>query len=238
MDLIICGIVDIVIIVIMLIVCVAGYKKGFLNKALGFVSFIVAVAVAFAFCTQVASLFKDMEIIYPNIYESIYGNVSKSDVLSNPDATITDVLVSLDIPKFVAEFVADGIGEKINAQDLAVQISSYITQICMNVISFIILFVGVFVIAFLLKILAKILRGNAFVKFVDGILGVALYGSIFIVVVYAMFTILHFIIDMEWFAAVKDFLIIDMMLENPEKFRISKYIYEHNIIYNIINSFI
>ena len=238
MDLIICGVVDIVIIVLLIIISVVGYQKGFLNKALGMVSFIVAVAVAFSFCTQLATIFKNMDIIYPSIYDAIYGNVSKSDILANPDASIVDVLVSLDIPKFIAEFVAKGIGEKMEAIDLAVQISEYVTKICMNVICFIILFVGVFVVALILKLISKILRGNAFIKFVDGILGVAFYASVYIAIIYVLFTVLHFMMDASWFSTIKEFLVVDMMLDNPDEFRISKFIYEHNVIYNLIESFL
>lgn len=236
MDLIICGVVDIVIVVLLLIISVTGYKKGFLNKALGMVSLIVAVAVAFSFCTQFATILKDMDIIYPDIYGAIYGNVSKSEVLANPDASIVDVLVSLDIPKFIAEFVAKGIGEKVEAIDLAVQISEYVTQVCMNVISFVILFIGVFLVALILKVIAKILRGNALVRFVDGVLGAAFYASIYIAVVYLLFTVLHYMMDAEWFSVAKEFLVVDMMLDNPEEFRISKFIYEHNVIYNLIST--
>ena len=77
---------------------------------------------------------------------------------------------------------------------------------------------------------------NAFIKLIDGILGAAFHVCIYAVVIYSLFTILHFIIDLDWFSNVKEFLVVDMMLDNPDEFRVSKFIYEHNVIYNIISN--
>ena len=233
MDLMFCGIVDIALVLIMLIVCIVGYKKGFLQKAIGLVSLVVAIAVAFCFCSQLSELLKQSGIIYPDIYEKIYNNVIASEVLADQNATIIDVLVSLDIPKFLAQLVSNAIGE-INAAAIAVEISTYVSDILMNIISFVALFLGVFIGALLLKLISAILRGNALIRFVDGVLGMALYGCIFVAIVYSLFAVLHLCMDQTWFVTVKEFLVVDMKLEE-DTFRLSKYIYENNIVLNIIN---
>ena len=238
MDLIICGVVDIVIVLAFIVVCMIGYKNGFIKKALGMVSFVVALTVAIIFCTQFATILKNLNLIYPNIYDSIFSTVSSSNILSNPDASISDILVSLDVPRFVADIVAAGIGQDIHAKDIAIQITEYVTTIAMNVISFFILFLGVFVAAFILKIIAAILRQNAFVRFVDGTFGLILYASLYMAFIYVAFTVVRYMMDAEWFLEAKEFLVVDMMLDNPDKFRLSKFIYEHNVIYKIIDSFI
>lgn len=235
MDLKFCGIIDIVMVLLLLILCFIGYKKGFLNKAIGLVSFLVALIVAFIFCTQLAALLKDAGIIYPSVFESIYGNVSSSTALSNPEATVSEVLTAIKVPGFIANMIGNAVGHNIVVTDIAATISEYIAGAIMNVICFAILFFGVFIVAFVLKIVAKILRGNIIIRIVDGVLGIALYGSLFIGFVYVLFAILHFCMDATWFTSVKAFLDVDMKLTDPGAFRLSKYIYENNIVYEIIN---
>lgn len=234
MDLVVCGIVDIVLVVLLLIVCGAGFKKGFLKKAIGLVSLLVAVIVAFCFCSQLADFLQEKQIIFPTIYDNIYANISASEALANPNASVVEVLVSLDIPKFLAEMVSNALGE-IDAHAIADKITTYLTETIMVVISFVAIFIGVFVAAFLLKIISSILRGNALVRFVDGVLGMAFYAGIYIVIIYGLFAVVGLCMEQEWFVVVKDFLVVDMKL-GEDTFRISKFIYEHNIVLNIINT--
>ncbi len=235
MDLKFCGILDILIVFFLLIACIIGYKKGFLKKAIGLVSFLVALIVAFVFCSQLAGLLKQYDVIYPSIYESVFENVSSSQAFMNPDATVADVLKGMDVPGFIADLLAKAIGENIGVAQMAESISTYITDMAMNAICFLILLVGVFIVAFILKIIANVLRGNFIIRFVDGLLGMALYACIFLVVVYLVFMILRYSMDASWFAGAKSFLTVDMKLDEPDVFRLSKYIYEHNVLYNIFH---
>lgn len=235
MDLMFCGIIDVVLVLLLLLTCFIGYKKGFLLKAIGLVSFLVALIVAFIFCSQLAGLFEKHEVIYPSIYSSVFQNVSSSEALNNPNATVSEILQGISVPGFIANMIGNAVGSEISSGEIAVSISTYITGIAMNVICFLILFIGVFVLAFILKIVAKVLRGNAIIRFVDGVLGIVLYGCIFVASIYIIFTIVRYCMPADWFSGIRNFLEVDMQLSNPDTFRLSKYIYEHNVLYEIIN---
>ena len=58
----------------------------------------------------------------------------------------------------------------------------------------------------------------------------------FMIFVYVVFTIFHYMEDYAFFSPVKNFLDVDMKL-NEDTFRLSKYFYEHNIVYAILNIF-
>ena len=58
MDLKICGLIDIILIVLIGIALFLGYKKGFLNKAIGLIGLFVGLAIAFVFCSQLAGWFE------------------------------------------------------------------------------------------------------------------------------------------------------------------------------------
>lgn len=240
MDFGFCGIIDIIFIVLLIFVIIFGYKKGFLNKAIGLVGLFVGLVVAVAFCTQLAGWFESTGMIYNSIYDNIKENVLSADIFTNPigtTATIKEVLMNMGMPEFFANMFAGNIQDSFSVETVAINISRYFSHIAMVVISFFILFVGVFILAFLLKILAKILRGNAFIKFIDGILGIVLYGCMFMLVVYVIFTIMRLMGNAEFFAPVQSFLEVDIKLNDPDAFRLSKFFYEHNIIYAILDIF-
>ncbi len=240
MDFGFCGIIDIIFLLLLIFVVIFGYKKGFLKKAIGLVGLFVGLVVAIAFCTQLAGWFESTGFIYNSIYDNIKENVLNADIFTNPigtTATIQEVLINMGMPEFFANIFAGNIQDSFSVETVAINISQYFSHIAMVIISFFILFIGVFVLAFLLKILAAILRGNAFIRFIDGILGVVLYGCMFMLAVYIIFTVMRFMENAEFFASCKSFLDVDMKLNDPDTFRLSKFFYEHNIIYAILDIF-
>lgn len=237
MDLKICGIIDIVLLILMILSLVIGFKKGFLRKAIGLVGLFVALAVAFVFCTQLAGWFESTGFIYNSIFEKIRDNVLNADVFKNNlNATIPEVLVSIGVPKFLANAFAANIDSGLTPYAIAINISAFFSHILMVIISFFILFVGVFVISIVLKVITFILRGNAIIKSIDGVLGMALYFCLLMIVVYAVFAILRLLGHYSFFAGCQSFLNVDMKLEE-NTFRLSKFFYQHNIIYSFFDIF-
>ena len=114
--------------------------------------------------------------------------------------------------------------------------TQYACQTIMNIISFFILAIGIFIIILIIKLIASVLRTNKFVRVVDGILGAVLYVTIFIAIVCIVFTVISYCMDKEWFSPAKEWLTVDMQLDT-DKFRLSKWIYEGNIIRRILNLF-
>ena len=239
MDLKICGIIDILLIVCIVVTLIIGYKKGFLKKAIGLISLFVALALAFVFCTQLANWLEDVGLVYDPIYEKIYNNVITADIFQSTDglgATTQDVLVNIGVPKFLANMFASNIPDALTPIKIAENVAHYFSHMLTVIISFFILFIGVFICAIILKIITKILRGNKLIRFIDGLLGMVLYFCLFMIFVYVVFTIFHYMEDYAFFSPVKNFLDIDMKL-NEDTFRLSKYFYEHNIVYAILNIF-
>ena len=76
------------------------------------------------------------------------------------------------------------------------------------------------------------MRTNSFIRFVDGTFGSLLYLILEMIAVCIVFAIVSCFMDMEWFSGVRNFLVKDMQLNNDE-FRLSKLIYEHNMIVKI-----
>ncbi len=230
----ICGLVDIILIVGFLLSSFLGYRKGFIKKALGLVGLFTGLIVAFVYCNGLASWFQDKGIIYNGIYDKIFQNAS-SAVAELGDGSVEDALVQMGVWKFVASILAKNI-QATTTLEMAASISAYIAHILMVLISFAILFVGVFVVAIILKIIASILRENKIFKFFDGILGIVLYSCLFFIAWDTVFMILRFFAPLDFFASSQQFLNVDMKL-TEDTFRISKFFYLHNPIYEIFNIF-
>lgn len=240
MDLKICGILDIVFILLLLLSLFIGYKKGFLKKAVGMVGLFSGLIVAFVFCTQFAEWLEKTGLIYDDLYAKIHGNVLSSKLfqdnfLNLTDATVSEVLQSIGVPKFFASLFAGHIKESVQIDVLAHNISHFFAHTLMVIISFLILFIGIFLLALVLKIVINLLRGNKIIRVLDGILGMALYACLFLIGIYIIFMIMRLMENVEFYQPVKKFLDVDMMLADSERFRITKYFYEHNILYDLIS---
>ena len=145
------------------------------------------------------------------------------------------------LPEFMADLFAKVLSVEGDVQTICIEISEYISNIAMNIISFLIIFVGSSVLILLLKLIANSLRKVKVVRVIDGILGATLYFTIFILFVYVAFTFIQVFMDKAWFATAKDFLIIDMQLPvNGEEtpFRLSRYLYDNNVLYKLIELFL
>lgn len=230
------GLIDVIIVALLLITIIVGYKKGFLKKAVGLVSFFVALIVAIVFCQQFADFLQQHELIYPEIYASIEAKVSSVESIQNLDQAENlslSIQEVLGLPEFIANFIATKIDESTSAAEVITQISTAITDFVMVGVAAILLFVLVFIGALVLKILVYILRGNAIIRFCDGVVGVVFYTCLLMLFIYSVFAIFKACASKEFFAPVQEFLMVDMMLDIPEEFRLSKWIYEHNLVYSL-----
>lgn len=233
MDFKICGLIDIILILLILLVLFLGYKKGFMKKAIGLIGLFVGLAIAFVFCTQLARWFESTGFIYDSIFHNIETNVLEAEIFQasgGQEATISGVLMNIGVPKFLANMFASNIDSGTTVEAIAINIAGYFAHILMVIISFFILFIGVFVISILLKIVSSILRGNAIIRWIDGVLGMALYFCLFMIFIYVVFAIMRLMGNYEFFSSCQKFLEVDMKL-NENTFRLSKFFYQNNIIY-------
>lgn len=239
MDLKICGIIDILLILLIILSLFIGFKKGFLKKAIGLIGLFVALAVAFVFCKQLAACFESAGIIYTPIFNNIKGNVLETEIFQNAggaDASVSDILVSMGMPRFMANMFAGNISTATTAETIASNIAGFFAHILTVIICFVILFVGVFIVAIILKIVASLLRTSKVIRILDGILGMVLYFCLMMILVYVVFAILRALGNYEFFANAQKFIDVDMKL-NEDTFRLSKFFYQHNIIYSFFDIF-
>ena len=235
MDWGIIGLIDVIIIVFLFIMITVGYKKGFLKKAVGLVSFFVATIVSIVFCKQFAGFLTEHDIIYGGLYDKVEAKVASIENIEHLDSAVDlseTIQEATELPKFIANFLAERITANTSSAEVINKLTTAATDALMVLISAVLLFFIVFFGALVLKLIIHILRGNAIIKFVDGILGIVFYTSTFFLFVYSVFAIFQALANQEFFTPVQEFLVTDMMLDNPDKFRLSKYLYEHNIVYS------
>lgn len=237
MDWKICGLFDIIIVIGFIITAILGYRKGFIKKALGMVGLFVGLIVAFVFCNGFASWLEGNGIIYDKLYGSILNNATEAVLeAGNGSTSVEDTLVNMGVWKMFAKLFAKNIQAETTIQ-IAENISAYLAHILMVIISFLILFVGVFILSIILKIVANILRENKIFKFFDGLLGIVLYCCLFFVLLDTVLMVLRFFAPLDFFQNSQQFLDVDMMLSDPNRFRLSKFFYEHNPIFAILDVF-
>jgi uncharacterized membrane protein required for colicin V production len=244
MDFGICGLLDIIIVVLGLIVILLGYRKGFLKKVLSIVGFFAIAILAFVYCKQFAAFLIQKNFIYPNIYNPILEHLLQQTVEAGlqPNSSLVDLLtVGLGLPDVMARVFANVLNVSGDLNQICSGISQYISTVAMNIISFLIILVGTSVVVLILKIIADAIRKVKVVRIIDGFLGAILYFSFFLLFVYVCFSFIQIAMEQTWFADAKAFLIVDMKLPiNGEEtpYRLSRFIYENNVLYKLIEMFI
>lgn len=237
MDLGIIGLIDIFIILLAIIAIIVGYVRGFMKKMLSWVGFLILIAFAILFTTQIAHFCISHNIIYPSIYDKIFGKVDGWLSAHQYKSYSVTIEKSFGIPAFLATIFSLLMGNpKINkaegAPSYQVQVSTKISESIMNVIAFLIIFVIVLIFMAILKIICAKARENKVVRVTDGLLGIALYLVLLMFTLSFIFFVTKLVYDAKWFPNFNKFLEKDLQL-NSNKFRISKSIYQSNIFESI-----
>ncbi len=233
MDLGFIGIIDIILIILFLVALIIGAKKGFLEKFRHLATGLIALILAILFARQFADMLIGNGVFKESIYNNAYNNIITSEAFANgQDAT--SILTSLGFPSIIASYLASGIPADIN---IASSLANSVYNLFMVIISFAILLVGCWILSYIIKLLIKLLRNNIIIRIVDGLLGVILYGFLAICAIYIIFFIISLIIQIPGLEGFRDFITVDMQLNNPDEFRISKYFYENNILINFFKLF-
>lgn len=233
MDLGFIGIIDIILIILFLVALIIGAKKGFLEKFRHLATGLIALIIAILFARQFADMLIGNGVFKESIYNNVYNNIITSEAFANgQDAT--SILTSLGFPSIIASYLASGIPVDLN---IASSLANSVYNLFMVIISFAILLVGCWILSYIIKLLIKLLRNNIIIRIVDGLLGVILYGFLAICAIYIIFFIISLIIQIPGLEGFRDFITVDMQLNNPDEFRISKCFYENNILINFFKLF-
>lgn len=236
MDFKFCGVIDIVLVVLFIVFIFVGWKKGFVEKFLSLANALCGFLFSIIFCRDFAGFLIKHNIFYGGIYDKVYSNVSKADVLQDGNATASQVLEAIGFPKNLSDFIADKMA--INTTEIAQGISENVSKCLMVVIAFLLMFFGTTIICFLLKTLFKAFKeGSVILKITDGILGIVFYFIIFFVIVDVALFGVSILMQTSSLESVRNFLDVDMQL-STDSFRLSKYLYNNNALANIIGIFI
>ncbi len=230
------GLTDIILIILALIVVFLGFRKGFMKKALGIVGIIAIVIFAILYAGQFADWLTNIgmppsKTIYNNVY-------SKASVTFPEGATGQEIFVQV-FGGFIGNVVYFLIGKpQLTTNQFAEFAATNMTHFVMTIIAFFVIVIGVLLIIGILKLIANLLRESKLIKVIDGILGAILSLAIFAVLVSVVLMIFRLVIEnqssidggfLRWFCD-------DLHLDD-NSFRITKALYNHNFVYNLVHMF-
>jgi uncharacterized membrane protein required for colicin V production len=226
------GKIDIAIYLLILVLVIIGFARGFFKQVLSTANWLVSLILAIVLVKPFSGLMQKTAL-QGTINNTIETWISSKDILniaydpSSGNAQISEAISEvLKLPKFIADIIAKGINFDVPAgTTLAQVITPSIGVIVMTVISFLILFIGLIII---LQIIIRFLnvvfdRGilGIFNKILGAVLGLA-KGFIIVCLAMLLVSILSGVIP-----SLNEFLINDLKL-GQEGFSIGKYFYENN----------
>ena len=231
MDLGIVGIIDIVIIVLLILSIIVGAKKGFVNSLSG-IGVLLIVIFSVLYCGQLANLFKSWGLLHPDIYEVVFGKIEP-----NLSSTFTDTLSkAYNIPFWIAGILAFLMGKPSDNQT-AMQYSEIVTIKSLTFICFFIMLFTLLIALFILKLISKQTSKDGIGRAVDRVFGVIFSLIVFSVFVCVVFWVLKLIYNgVSPDSGYVEFMNKDLMLNDDSKFRISKIIYNGNILASFMES--
>jgi|GEM_PF-801035 len=235
------GIIDIVIVLAAIVFAVIGWKSGFLLKVVQMASGIFGIIGSIIFARPFAGVLSQW--IGPTVSEKILEYLNSQAAQFTVEFTYENRLAAIQeafpsLPTFLQEWIAEGIRVEDIAASLVDTIHPVLLDIAMLVIAFITLFLGSIVVFFILKLVVKGVTKIPVIREIDKVLGV-LFG---LVKIFAIVLVLFFVMGLLMTIpaiseAIGPFLESDMGL-SVDQFRLSKWIYDHNLLKDIINVFL
>ncbi|HPD99947.1 MAG TPA: CvpA family protein [Bacillota bacterium] len=229
------GLMDIIIVAIIVILTIIGWKSGFLLKVIKLASslfgLIASILLARPFSTVLDKWFG--EGIALKIEEFLLERISNGDAQATEE-NIRIALADMALPEFIMDWIID----KVNTQETITAFVDTLTPLLKSLIllliAFVVLFFGSMLVFMLLKVLAKMITSIPVIKQVDKVLG-AIFGLFkAVVLIYVVLFLIGLLMPVP---AINDllggFLTTDMQLET-EEFRLSKWLYDNNVLKYIV----
>ena len=222
------SITDIVLILTFLTFIVLGYLKGFLTKFISMANSLCGLVFSLLFCKKLSELFS-----YKIWGESMAAKFASNFRDKNPGITnSSDFLETLGLPSFIT----NNVDINVDLEALYTRLGRTCASVVSAVISFFILFFGVTLLCFILKLIVAGCRQSKIIHFLDGVLGVVFYLILTYLGVCILFFILSFVMQSDGLNSFQQWIINDFQLQT-DKFRLSKVMYENNIIGNFFRLF-
>ena len=148
---------DIIILIILVLTMVFGFRRGFVYSFIHTLGLIGSLAAAFLFRKPVQGLISDNTMLDENFYNTIFENVSTSlNSVLGPADTLPLILT-----------------DKINAaaDDTAAVIAQNLTDFALQIISFFAIFIVVKLLCYIIISIFSRKNNDGFTGFFDGLLG-------------------------------------------------------------------
>ncbi len=232
------GIVDVIIVALIAMFAVFGWKKGFLltivKMASGIFGIVASILLARPFSSVLDKWFG--EEIGIKVHEYL---VSRGDLFTAGlnEENVRTAFASMSLPKFLIDWIVEGIDFDQLGLTIIDAIEPTIKGLVLLAISFFVLFFGSIIVFFILKIFAKMVTSIPVVKQIDKGLGVV-FGLVKVgAIIYILLFLLALLLTIPAIdGLIGDFLAVDMQL-TTDKFRLSKWLYDNNILQHIIDVF-
>lgn len=231
-------ILDLILILLFVIVAVIGYKVGFLTTLIKLTSTLSGIIIAICLTKPITNVV--VEWGWDNaIEEKVYTNITSSEAFvaytegGEGIEGINNLLQELGLPSFISGFVASGLVDKFNPNDIAIGISQGVSYILVFMIVFVALLLLSSIGFLILKLFIKTVRKSVgFVRVIDGIIGIAFYFLIFMLIIYIAFLIISLMLQSA--APDSEFVLFfeEQLHLNDDTFGLAKYIYKNNMIGN------
>ncbi|MDP2425332.1 MAG: CvpA family protein [Candidatus Izemoplasmatales bacterium] len=239
------GIIDIVMVLSILIFAIIGWKTGFLlnivKMASGIFGIVGSILLARPFSTILDGWIG--ETISTGINSFLVEKIGNLTSAFTPETIRESVVEAFPtFPAFLHDMIAGAITPEMVADGTSSIINTLqpmLTSLALLVISFIVLFFGSIIIFFFLKILAKMITSLPIIKQIDKVLGL-IFG---LIKVAAILLILLFVLSLlltipTVYNMIGTFVETDMALTVTEEFRLSKWLFNNNILQVIISAFL
>lgn len=210
---------DIVLVAILLLNIIIGYKKGLINVIFNICAFLVAIVITIILYKPVSNIIIENTNIKENIKSTIINNKQNEDTKEEKKDTN-------DIQKYI-ESTVQGIAD--DAKEKATEtVAETIATKAIEIITCIILFILTRIVLTLLKFVTETIANLPLLKQFNEIGGLV-YGVIKgLIIIYILLTILFLVISIKGNGLIAKFI---------EESNITKFLYNNNIIVNYVNIF-
>lgn len=232
------GLIDVIIVVVVIAFLVIGWKKGFLEKLIDMASSVFGLVASVLLARPFSGVLEGWfgESLDTSIRDYLMGNQDFANALT--ETNLREALSNMSLPDFMVEWIVDSVDFSTVTTSIIDSIAPLILSLALLVIAFVTLFFGSMIIFFLLKLLARGITSIPVIKQIDKILGL-IFGFLKVaLLVYILLFILALVINIPAInELIYEFLSVDMQLTTDE-FRLSKYLYDNNLLRNVINVFV
>lgn len=211
--------IDLVVIAILILNIIIGYKKGLANAVFGICTFLIAIAATFILYKPVSNIIINNTEIEQKIKEVIINNNTNEENVENTENQ--DNSEKTSIQQYIDNAIKD-VAE--NAKEETTElVADTIARKGVQILTWIILFIGIRIALMILKFLIEGITELPIIKQFNQIGGLA-YGVLKgLIIIYLLLTVMFLVISINGSGVIA---------ETINNSQITKFLYDNNIIVN------